>query len=122
MTATPVPTPAPTPAPSPPPPPPRVNGLAFVLGLLAAAGAGAIGCWLAMSTGHSPIRLLASALWGLIGGLAAYVLYGLGWLPGASWLQRGMGPWGAAIVAFVGGSLPLLVRGWQAVRAAENRR
>ena len=120
LTPTPVPTPAPIPE-TPLPPPRRVSVTAFVLGLLASAIAAAIGYLLSMSMRHTPMRLLASALWGLIGGLAAYVLYGLGWLPGASWLQRGMGPWGAAVVAFIGGSLPLLVRGWQAARAATKR-
>ena len=81
-----------------------------------------MGYLLARSTGQSPIQLLASALWGLIGGLTAYVLYGLGWLPGATSIQRALGPWGAAIVAFVGGSLPLLLRGWQFARTAANRR
>lgn len=124
VTPTPTLTPMPTPVSSvepPPPPPRRLNLTAFVLGLMASAIAAAIGYLLAMSMQLAPIRLLASALWGLIGGLAAYVLYGLGWLPGANWLQRGMGPWGAAVVAFIGGSLPLLVRGFQAARAATRR-
>jgi len=121
-TSTPSPTPEPTPVPPPPPPPPRVDGMAFALGLAAAAGTAAIAYRLSLMAGHAPIQLLASALWGLVGGLAAYVLYGLGWLPGATQLQRVMGPWGAALVAFAGGAVPLVVRAGQSARAAARRR
>ena len=119
-TATPMPTPTATPVP-PPPPPPRVDGMAFALGLASAAGMAAIGFWLALVAGQAPIQLLASGLWGLVGGLAAYVLYGLGWLPGATQLQRAAGPWGAGIVGFAGGALALLARAGQAARATSQR-
>jgi beta-N-acetylhexosaminidase len=115
-------TPVPTPTPDPLPPAPRVTNLALALGLAAAAGTSAVGYWLSLSAGHAPVRLLGSALWGLIGAMGAYVLYGMGWLPGATWLQRTIGPWGAAVVAFAGGSLPLLIRGWEAARGAVSRR
>jgi beta-N-acetylhexosaminidase len=121
-THTPTPTPVPTPVPALPPPPPRVDGMALVLGLVAASGAAAVGYLLALSAGKGPIQLLASVLWGLTGGLLAYVLYGLGWLPGSTWLQQTVGSWGAAVAAFGGGALPLLVRGWEAARPAEGAR
>ena len=96
--------------------------MAFALGLAAAAGMAGIGFWLALVAGHAPIQLLAAGLWGLVGGLAAYVLYGLGWLPGATQLQRAAGPWGAAIVGFAGGALALLARAGQAARTRARRR
>ena len=52
----------------------------------------------------SLLLLLASPLMLLIaiGGMLAYLLYGLGWLPGATWLQRELRPWGAALITLLG--------------------
>jgi beta-N-acetylhexosaminidase len=52
--------------------------------------------------------LVHSILWAINCGLAAYILYGFGLVPGASWLQTSLKIWGAAIVVFVAMLLPLL--------------
>jgi beta-N-acetylhexosaminidase len=115
------PTDTPTPTPTPPPPGPRVNGPALGLGLVAAVAAAVVSYSVAMAVGQRPVQVLSTTLWGLVGGLAAYILYGLGWLPGAGLMQRGLGPWGAAIVAFGGGSLPLAIRAAWRLRSASDQ-
>ena len=45
--------------------------------------------------------LMYRMLWASIAGLAAYLLYGLGWLPGIDQLQAALNPWGVAPVVFV---------------------
>ncbi len=52
--------------------------------------------------------LVHSMLWAVIFGLAAYILYGLGWLPGAQWLQASLRIWGAAVVVFIAMLFPLV--------------
>ena len=59
-------------------------------------------------------------LWGIIAALGAYILYGIGWLPGATELQRGAGPWGAGLVALLGGLLPPSM--YHLARVANGRR
>ena len=59
-------------------------------------------------------------LWGVIAALGAYVLYSVGWLPGATEMQREIGPWGAGLVALLGGLLPL--GAYHLTRAANGRR
>ena len=58
--------------------------------------------------------LIHSILWAVNCGLLAYILYGLGVVPGAEWLQTSLKIWGAAIVVFVAMLLPLL---WLQFRA-----
>jgi len=55
-----------------------------------------------------PDSALRTLLLIVAGGLAAYLLYGLGLLPGATWLQRELRPWGAALITLVGCAVPLL--------------
>ncbi len=45
--------------------------------------------------------LMYRMLWATIAGLVAYLLYGLGWLPGIDQLQDALNPWGVAPVVFV---------------------
>ncbi len=45
--------------------------------------------------------LMFRMLWATIAGLVAYLLYGLGWIPGASQLQAALNPWAVAPVVFV---------------------
>ncbi len=45
--------------------------------------------------------LMYRMLWATIAGLIAYLLYGLGWIPGISLLQDALNPWGVAPVVFV---------------------
>ena len=52
--------------------------------------------------------LVHSLLWAINCGLGAYILYGLGLMPGAAWLQSSLRVWGVAIVVFIGMLLPLL--------------
>ncbi len=52
--------------------------------------------------------LMHNMLWATICGLAAYILYGLGLLPGIEFLQATLRFWGAAVVVFIGMLLPLL--------------
>ncbi len=52
--------------------------------------------------------LVYNMLWAVIVGLTAYVLYGLGLLPGYRWLQDVLGLWAAVAVVFIGMIVPLL--------------
>lgn len=58
--------------------------------------------------------LVQNMLWATIFGLSAYILYGLGMLPGIEFLQTTLRFWGAAVVVFIGMLLPLL---WLQLRA-----
>ncbi len=106
-TATPQATPSPTPVP--PLPPKRVDGGAFALSLaslslvLLAAFLGLRALLAAPATALRTLLLIA------VGGLGAYLLYGLGVLPGATWLQRELRPWGAVVITLLGSTLPLAV-------------
>ena len=121
-TPTPTPTQTPVPAPTETPTPTRTpgfNGLnprarvdlfVFVLGLLGVIAAGGLIYFTQANqdqrTPDDIVRLLA---WAAICGLTTYVLYSLGWLPGATWLQRRLYPWGAPMVTFVSGLAPLVI-------------
>jgi beta-N-acetylhexosaminidase len=101
------PEPTPTPTPVPPLPPHRVDGGAFALSL---ASVGLI--LLATVLGFravlaAPAAAMRALLLIAIGGLLAYLLYGLGWLPGATWLQRELRPWGAVVITLLGSAIPL---------------
>ena len=52
--------------------------------------------------------LVYNMLWAVIAGLTAYILYGVGILPGSQWLRDQLGIIAAAAVVFVGMILPLL--------------
>ncbi len=52
--------------------------------------------------------LVHSMLWAVNCGLLAYILYGLGLMPGATWLQSSLRVWGAALVVFIAMLLPAL--------------
>ncbi len=112
-TATPTPTPFPTPA-GPtgevaPPRKRRVDLISFLAALLGVVIAGGMG--FDSRKQESLDKAVALLMKSVIVGMLLYVLYGLGVLPGASWMQRSAGAWGAALVAFVGGMIPILV-GW----------
>ena len=122
-TPTPTPTPTATPEPSqtpaagqvdvasPPKPLRRVDLGAFFLAL-ASIGVALAAAWMAAQRrGWQPTLTLRLLLLMAIGGLAAYLLYGLGWVPGATGLQRALRPWGAALVTLAGCALPWMV--WQ---------
>ncbi len=64
--------------------------------------------------------LVYNMLWAVIAGLTAYILYGVGALPGSQWLRDQLGIAAAAVVVFVGMILPLL---WLQLRVdLHNRR
>jgi beta-N-acetylhexosaminidase len=117
-TAIPSPTPAPTPEPEPPAPPthPRVAWPAFVYGL--------IGVFLSSGTAFTVRRrmphrdgtqqlgqALSAALWAVAVAWSGYLLYSLGWLPGATQLQAAGSHWAAGVVTLSGGALTLLWSG-----------
>jgi beta-N-acetylhexosaminidase len=52
--------------------------------------------------------LVHSMLWAVNCGLAAYILYGLGLLPGGYWLQGSLRVWGTGLVDFIAMLLPLV--------------
>lgn len=53
-------------------------------------------------------NLVRNLLWATIVGLFAYILYGVGMMPGSTWLQDEAYPWGTSIIVFVAMLLPLL--------------
>lgn len=101
------PQPTPTPAAPAPLPPRRVDGATFFLAL------GSVGLMLLATifgfraVMAAPAAALRALLLIAIGGLAAYLLYALGLLPGSTWLQRELRPWGAAMITLVGCAIPL---------------
>lgn len=58
--------------------------------------------------------LVHNMLWATICGLSAYILFGLGLLPGAGFLRSTLQFWSSAVVVFIGMLLPLL---WLQLRA-----
>jgi beta-N-acetylhexosaminidase len=116
-TATPTATPSPSPYPTPsgptgevaPPRKRRVDFVSLLAALLGVAIAGGMG--FDSRKQDSIERAVSVLLKSVIVGMLVYVLYGLGALPGASWMQHSLGAWGAALVAFVGGMIPVMV-GW----------
>jgi beta-N-acetylhexosaminidase len=121
-TLTPTPQPSPTSAPlpiEPPPPQPRVAFPAFVFALLGTAASAATAFLLhrrRLQNGEDSVMSIqallgepaAAALWAGMAAWGAYLLYALGWLPGATRLQAGGHAWAAGAVALVGGLLSLL--------------
>ncbi len=116
-TETPVPTPTgtppPTAAPKTPSSPSRVDVLAFVLAIVALAGASGLVILAQGDAGRQPGAAVHTVAWVAICGLTAYVLYSLGWLPGATRLQWIARPWGAAAITFTAALLPLAVMLWK---------
>lgn len=118
---TPTPTSSPTPTPTPiavaeatgfqetPPSLPRVDGAAFLLAMLASILAGGITYAVQVGNGLALHEVVNTALWGVVAGMVTYVLYALGWLPGATYLQQVARPWGAAIVVLPTSLIPLLI-------------
>jgi beta-N-acetylhexosaminidase len=110
-TATPSPTPTlqPTATPTPPPlPPHRIDGIAFLVAL-ASVGLMLLLTIVAFRTLlAAPAVAVRALLLIALGGLLAYLLYGLGLLPGATWLQRELRPWGAAVITLAGSAASLI--------------
>jgi hypothetical protein len=101
-TSTPVPSPTTPPSPTPPaigdePQPPDtttslpansrpLNSIDLLSALGATLLAGLLGFWLGQQSRKSLSRRVRLALWTLIGGLLAYLIYGAGWLRPEQWL------------------------------------
>ena len=54
---------------------------------------------------------LTAALWAAVAAWIAYLLYAVGWLPGATVLQAKDYAWAAGMVTFIAGSLTLFWTG-----------
>jgi beta-N-acetylhexosaminidase len=64
----------------------QMDGIDLLSALSATLLAGLVGFWLGQQSHKSLSRRVRFGLWVLIGGLAAYLLYGLGWLRPEQWL------------------------------------
>jgi beta-N-acetylhexosaminidase len=107
-TAQPTPTPSATPLPPKPLPPKRVDPGAFSLALLSILAVASATLLVFRATLQVPEKAVRILLLIVACGLAAYLLYGVGVLPGATWLQRELRPWGAALITLLGCAIPLL--------------
>jgi beta-N-acetylhexosaminidase len=119
----PSPTPVPPPMPEPPPPKPRVGLVAFLFALAGTVTAGgtafAVRRRLAPPDGAESRTVsggvraapLVAALWAGLAGWVVYLLYALGWLPGATRLQTAGLFWVAGALTLAGGMLSLLWSG-----------
>ncbi len=130
-TLTPAPTPVPsaTPEPAPPPPRPRVRLPAFLFALigtlLSSGGAFAVRrerTEALRRLGH-PVKAaqaqpVVAALWAGLTAWVAYVLYAVGWLPGATQAQAAGHAWVAGLVTLLAGLLSLLWSGRELGRQA----
>lgn len=107
--------------PSPPPstlrpaPPRPLTVIDLASALSATLLAGLLGFWLGQQT-HKPLsRRVRLALWTLVGGLLAYLLYGAGWLRPEVWLLEQpdvlAGHLAVAVLAFVFGLAALALSG-----------
>ena len=107
------------------PPRPRVAFLAFVFGMAGTilAGGSAFAVRRRRDAKEMPTRgavpqrgnalvpALTAALWAAVAAWIAYLLYAVGWLPGATVLQAKDYAWAAGMVTFIAGSLTLFWTG-----------
>jgi beta-N-acetylhexosaminidase len=111
----PSPTPAAPPAAKPPAPKPRVGLAAFLFAL--AGTAAASGAAFAVRRRTTPplagmrTAPVVAALWAALAGWMVYLLWALGWLPGATLLQSAGLVWVAGALTLAGGMLSLLWSG-----------
>ena len=126
---TPIPTATATPQPPPPAPAPRMPAPAFLFGLLGvilSSGAAFTlrqrwGSAAALGSQNRLTPAVGAALWAITAAWSAYVLYSLGWLPGATQLQATGSTWAAGAVTLVGGLLSLAWSGRQTWRPEGNQ-
>jgi hypothetical protein len=86
-----------------------VDVAAFIVAVLATFLVGMLTFLMQARQGMALHEVVNTTLWGVLLGMLAYVLYGLGWLPGATDLQRLYRPWGAGGVTFLASLLPFVV-------------
>lgn len=119
ITVTPPPTQTPTPVETviPPAPPQasglfgsglRVNPVAFFLALIATVLAAAAHYLISRGDRQPRTALLRDALLAVVGAQSLYLLYAMGWLPGAGALHEWLGMAAVLVIAFIGGLLPFL--------------
>ena len=127
LTPEPSPTSVPTPEPviAPPaagplaaPPRPRVALIAFIFGMVGTVMAGGIAFAVRRRRDKTNFRsdgamvpALSAALWAAVVAWIAYLLYAVGWLPGATVLQAKDYAWAAGMVTFVAGSVTMFWTG-----------
>jgi hypothetical protein len=122
-TATPAPTPEPVIAPpatgpAAEPPHPRVALSAFIFALMGTALAGGSAFAVrrlrdakTLPSGGTMVPALTAALWAAVVAWIAYLLYAVGWLPGATVLQAKDYAWAAGMVTFIAGLLTMFWTG-----------
>ena len=111
-------TPAATPAPEPTPliviepvaaPKPTARVTLLTLAVVAITQLVVLALFLVVLVRVMPRAMLVyRLLWATITGWAVYILYGVGLIPGGTWLQLNLYPWGAAAVVFIGMLIPLV--------------
>jgi hypothetical protein len=97
---------------------PRVALPAFIYALLGTVAAGGLAFLMrrrqSATEAADPRALapvgesVAAALWAGVAAWVAYLLYAVGWLPGATRLQMSGNAWAAGAIALVGGLLTVL--------------
>jgi len=99
---------------------PRVALVAFLFGMVGSALAGGTAFAIkrrraekTVAPNVTLIPALEAALWAIIVAWIAYLLYALGWLPGATALQAKDAAWAAGMVTFIAGALSSLWTGRQ---------
>lgn len=113
-TVTPVATPIPQPTPeivsepaAPPTPTARITLL--TLAVVAITQLVVLALFLVVLVRVMPRPMLVyRLLWATFTGWTVYILYGIGLIPGGTWLQLNLYPWGAAAVVFIGMLIPLV--------------
>jgi len=98
--------------------------IAFIFGMAGTASAGGIAFAVrrrrdkrdAASNG-ALVPALSAALWAAVVAWIAYLLYAVGWLPGATVLQARNYAWAAGMVTFIAGALTMF---WTGKRKMER--
>jgi len=107
------PTPTHTPVPMEEEPPPAEDGTRIqdlILALLSVTVTGGVGYYIVRTNNGQVNRALQVALWGVIAGLALYLIYASTLhLPGAASLREQSNAWTAAWITLIGGALPLTI-------------
>ncbi len=104
-----------TPAPPPPAPQPRMPAPAFLFGLIGVVVSGGAAFVVRQRLGLAAQRTqpeilgpaVGAALWSIMAAWIGYLLYSVGWLPGATQSQSAGWTWVAGIVTLAGGLLSL---------------
>jgi beta-N-acetylhexosaminidase len=93
---------------------PRVTLAAFLYALIGTVAAGGVA--FTLHTRHTPgprpsLQALVAVLWAATAAWIGYLMYAIGWLPGASQLQAHGYSWAAGVIALLSGLVSLLWSG-----------